>query len=656
MKKLKRIAAGMAVLLFAFAPYVSAQRCEEAPSKKAAKLLERGSDPKKSDIHTRIALLTQATEEDPQFASAWYALGAAYVSLASMNGTGYQAAEKYFRKAIEICPFYNAKAYFLLGKIAYGKQEYRDASGFFQMYLQHEDKKAEAEEAEALKLHPLVTFLANAYEHPVPFEPVSLQSINTYEDEFLPMLTPDNDKLFYTRRFTKQGRNELVPRQVEELTCSQQANNQFSAPFSMSAPFNSPGEGYGGVTFSVNNHLLIITICKSARGGAVNCDLYSSRWKEGKWSAFESLGDSVNTKDGWESQPTLSGDGNQLFFATAREGSRGMDIYGSRLKEDGTWSKAASVGKTINTDKNEKSPFIHSDSKTLYFSSDGHTGMGGYDLFFAKADSAGNFKRPVNLGYPINTPEDEAGFFVSLDGKRGYFSSNKLKGKGAGGWDVFGFDLYKEARPEKVLLFKGSLASENIPLSKARIEIKGIQSGKTSRIEVDSVTGEFAGVYAFEKNEDALVSFTADNAAFQVNLIKAPAEDAQPVVSLGKKELLQAEEGKSFVMENILYGVNSADLLKESKVLLDAFADYLNAHPNMKVEIRGHTDNKGNPADNLALSADRAFTVFSYLQQKGVGKNKLSFKGFGDSRPLAGNDTEEGRTRNRRTEFYIEKM
>lgn len=261
--------------------------------------------------------------------------------------------------------------------------------------------------------------------------------------------------------------------------------------------------------------------------------------------------------------------------------------------------------------------------------------------------------KPVNLGYPINTPEDEAGFFVSLDGKKGYFSSSKLRGKGAGGWDVFSFDLYPEARPEKVLLLKGTLAADAVPLSKTHIEIKGVKSKKITRIEVDSLTGGYAGIYTLEKNEDAVVSFMAPDAAFSSRLVKSTELDADPIIQAETKTLEKVEQGKAFRMDNINYAVNASELLQESKFVLDAFADYLQGQPGLQVEIRGHTDNRGNPADNLALSTDRAFAVYSYLLSKGISNKQISFKGFGDKAPLGTNETEEGRNRNRRTEFYI---
>lgn len=637
-----------------FVPFnMHAQRCEETPLKQTGKLMEKGLDHKNFDIHRRIAFLKQATEEDPQFASAWYALGNAYVMLAQMEGNGYLTAEKYFLNAIEICPFYNARVYYLLGKIAFSKKLYAQCNDYLQVYLKHEDAKDEKELSDAEKIKPLASFLAEVYAKPVPFSPQSISAVNTYEDEFLPMLTPDNSMLYYTRRYTKQGRNELTPRQVEEFYCASKDGEVYNPPKALAAPFNAPGEGYGGVTFALSNKQLIITICKQNKYGKVNCDLYGSTMKDGVWTEFFNLGDSVNTVDGWESQPSLSGDGSSLYFASAREGSKGMDIYYSSKKEDGSWSKAKLLGPEINTDKNEKSPFIHSDSKTLYFSSDGHIGLGGYDIFYVKTDSSGAFKKPLNLGYPINTPEDEAGFFVSLDGKKGYFSSSKLRGKGAGGWDVFTFDLYPEARPEKVLLLKGNLAADALPLAKTHIEIKGVKSKKITRIEVDSLTGGYAGIYTLEKNEDAVVSFIAPDAAFNSRLVKSLELDASPIIHTGTKTLEKVEKGKAFRMDNINYGVNSSELLQESKYILDAFADYLREQSGLKMEIRGHTDNRGNPADNLALSADRAFAVYSYLLSKGISNKQISFKGFGDKVPLVSNETEEGRNRNRRTEFYI---
>ncbi|MBK9673403.1 MAG: OmpA family protein [Bacteroidetes bacterium] len=381
---------------------------------------------------------------------------------------------------------------------------------------------------------------------------------------------------------------------------------------------------------------------------------FSSDLVDGKWTELVNLGPNVNTPDGWESQPTLSSDGRILYFSSARADSKGMDIYKSEKNDAGDWLPAQNLGAPVNTDGNEKSPFIHSDSQTLYFSSDGQPGLGGFDIFYTKLDMATfNWQLPKNIGYPINTDKDELGFFVSTDGKLGYFSSNQLKGKGAGGYDVFSFELYKEARPEKILFIKGEIKDESSAnLAKAKIEIKNLDTKKITTIPVDSVSGTYAVVVTIKNNEDVLLTVKNPGSSFTSQIIHS----ADSVIGKPQKLNLSIDSirvGSTYKINNINYKSNSADLTPESKFILEEFATYLKDNPSIKLEIHGHTDNAGSPTTNLALSTDRAFTIYDVLQQLGISKARMSYKGFGGTKPIANNANEDGKAKNRRTEFVV---
>jgi outer membrane protein OmpA-like peptidoglycan-associated protein len=314
------------------------------------------------------------------------------------------------------------------------------------------------------------------------------------------------------------------------------------------------------------------------------------------------------------------------------------------------------LGPEINTPGNEKTPFMHSDSETLYFSSDGHFGFGGYDIFYIRKNEKGVWMEAENIGSPINGTGDDTGFFVSTDTKTGYFfsfeSDGKIRGKGVGRYDLFGFDLYAEARPQSVSLIKGSVKdSEGNQVSGAVLEIKDIKTKVISFANVDSASGEY--MLAVKKKNDVILTVKKDNIAFNSQIVRVaelPAVLEAPVIDLKVQE---AKSGSSFVMNNIQYNTNSADLQEESKIILENFAIYLKENPKIEVEIQGHTDNVGNPKDNEALSTNRAFTVKSLLESYGIDGKRITAKGYGQNKPVADNKIESGRAKNRRTEFLI---
>jgi outer membrane protein OmpA-like peptidoglycan-associated protein len=632
---------------------VYSQNCPEITDAKAKKLVGKAFE-KKYEFEERQDFLKRAIDIEPDYSEAYYEMGMIKVTLSKINGEGITAAEKYFMKAIELCPGKFCYAYFYLATINLGKENYGDAATYFAEFLKSEDNSKKTEDIDkAEKNLPICIGLDKLYKNPVPFQPNVIKEICTYEDEFLPMLSPDNELIFFTKRYNKQTKDLVYARQVEELTQSTKIDGKFSSPKELLSPFNRQGDGYGGVTFSLDNSQLYITVCKPNKRGQTNCDIYFSELIKGSWTELKSVGEGINSPDGWEAQPTLSSDGKSLIFAGARADSKGMDLYMSKKNEDGTWGMASNLGSPINTDGNEKSPFLHSDSKTLYFSSDGHIGLGGYDIFLSKSDANDKFQKPTNIGYPINSNKDDVGFFVSTDGNLGYFSSNQLKDKGLGGYDVFSFELYKEARPEKIVFLKGVLTNEDKskPLN-ATVEIKSVDSKKVTTLNVDTASGKYIGVHTIKENEDVVITVKQEGKAFTSQYISYKEETAGKPIKMDL-ESKKIETNKAFTINNIQYKTNAAELTNGSKAILDEFASFLKDNPSISIEIRGHTDNVGNPISNMALSTDRAFTVFDYLGKAGIEKGRISFKGYGDTKPLKDNNSDEGRMANRRTEFFI---
>jgi outer membrane protein OmpA-like peptidoglycan-associated protein len=628
--------------------------CIEVSDKKAIKLYEQGKDKKKYEKKQRMEFLRQAIEIEPDYVEALSLLSEEQIKTAKYEGTSFKPSEKYLQKIIELCPDYDPYAYFFLGQIAYGSRQYSDAKKYYEKFLKYPDEiKTDADYDFADKMSKKAADYAEIFEKPVPFNPFCVEDVSTKDDEYLAIISPDNELMFFTRRFPAPAQYHAwaSDKLIEEFCSGKRKGDKFEQGRALPPPFNK-GDNYGGATITSDNKHLYVTVCRPNSKKYMNCDIFVSDWVNGHWSELRNLGPNVNTEDGWEAQPTISADGKSLYFSTYREGSQGMDIYKSVKNEKGEWGPAENVGPPINTEKHEKSPFIHSDSQTLYFSSDGHAGLGGYDIFMVKADDNGNWKRPKNLGSPINTENDEVGFFVSTDGKLGYFASNSMKGKCKGGFDIFAFDLYKEARPEEILFIKGDIKDENGVTGNAKVKIRNTTTKKVMEFDVDSTDGTYVAIVAVKKDEDLVLSVKKDGKAFSSELINAKEN------LIGKPQKLSSEVkdivvGGAYKLNNINYATNSADLTPESLEILDEFITFLNDNPSIKVAIHGHTDDVGKDDFNMTLSTDRAFSVMQYLQKNEISKDRLSFKGFGKTKPLVPNTSEENRALNRRTEFMI---
>ena len=296
---------------------------------------------------------------------------------------------------------------------------------------------------------------------------------------------------------------------------------------------------------------------------------------------------------------------------------------------------------------------MHSDSKTLYFSSDGHFGIGGYDIFFSK-NRDGEWLPPTNIGYPINTKENDIGFIVSTDGRKAYFSSNKLEGKG--GWDIYSIDLYEEARPERVLFVKGTLLdTDGNALGDVVLEVTNTRTQKITEGVIDTVTGDYAVAVTIEqedKEDDYLMVVKKEGCSFTSKLIDQH-EERYEAPSIVNFEVKPIAVGTAVKINDINYAFASSVIDSKSFIVLDHFIEFLQQNPNVTFEIRGHTDDVGSDASNLALSKERAKSVYDYLLEFGISKIRMTYKGFGESQPIAPNSYESGRAKNRRTEFYI---
>jgi len=654
-----------------------AQNCGPSTSRKAQKLLDDAMNNSKLELDERIDIFRKSLEADPECIECLFGKARAEYGLAMEQNTGYDRAYRDFVEVITSCPKYHADAYYYSGIIAYANQDYESAQKYFEGFLTFDkeggkiSRDHEAKEGDIASVLPEVRFYNDFYSNPVEYNPRRLANINTDAGEYLPMLSPDNELIFFTRKSKEKAKGDLYAREIERFMMAEQIGktNEYSNAEELPPPFNV-GDNYGGITLSLDNREMFITVCKPVSSNYKNCDLYVSRYRQeandaGKviynWTGLENLGENVNTPDGWEAQPTLSADGNTLYFATIREnttkdkeGNPTIDIFYTERSPSGTWSKAKSIGDVINTDGNDKSPVLHADSRTMYFASNGHLGAGGYDIFYSKQEEDGGWTQPKNIGYPVNSPQDEHGLVVSTDGKIALFSSSNVSS--AKGLDIFAFDVPKEARPEKVLILKGDVKnSQGQLVTDAKIEIKYAETKEVKEVDVDDLDGTYAAVVNLRKDEDVVVSVKSDTDDLAFNTRVFTLADTAETVRDLKMQVEKLESGKTYRMNDIRFATGSSEIDKASKSVLKEFSDYLTDNPTYQVEIYGHTDDVGDTEANLILSTDRAFEVFGYLQESGVDPDQMDFKGFGESKPLVPNKSEEDRAINRRTEFKIVK-
>jgi outer membrane protein OmpA-like peptidoglycan-associated protein len=476
--------------------------------------------------------------------------------------------------------------------------------------------------------------------HPVKnyvFAPQNLgDSINSAASEYYPSITIDGSKMVFTRR-----------NKDEDFYESNFVNGKWSMAKPLAGKVNT-NLNEGAQCISQDGQWIIFTGCNYPEGQG-SCDLYISFKTKNGWSEAENLGPLINT-DFWESSPSLSPDKRDLYFSSAISGGLGgRDIWVTHRSATGKWSRPENLGAAVNTSADESCPFIHTDNETLYFNSNGQKGYGSTDLFFSKKVNDSSWLEAENLGYPINTIDDEGSLIVAADAKTAYYASDRSDSKG--GLDLYTFQMREDIRPLKTLWVKGRVFDKKtlagLPSS---VELTDIKSRNTiSKLQTDEegnylITLPEGKDYAFSVNRKGYL-FYSDNFSLSNN----------PVDSVYNKDipLQPLEAGAIIVLKNIFFDSKKYDLKQESVVELDKVVQLLKDNPNLKIQIAGYTDNVGLAKDNLLLSNNRAKTVVDYLVSKGIVQARLVFKGFGAANPVADNVTESGKALNRRTELSV---
>lgn len=577
----------------------------------------------------------------------------------AVRGGRTREAEAAWVRLLDICPDYKADVLFYAGVLLVENGKVTKGIELLKKYTSHPEKEPQFDR-EARTIINSLDMEKSLRENPVVFNPKPLEDVCTSADEYLATISPDGSQCFFTRRGKEIDRRSgpvATERVVERFSMAKRLpDGRFERGQPLPSPFNQK-YNEGGPSITADNRELYFTICEMLPSGYQNCDIYYSTYTHGQWTEPQSVGEHINRPDSWESQPSVSANGDWLYFTSNRKGGLGgLDLYRSYRMPDGSWSAPENLGPAVNTAKDEKSPYIHSDGVTLYFSSNGHSGIGGLDIYHTRIDQmTQKWSTPVNIGYPINTEADEVGLFVSLDGTKGYISSDKLKGKG--GWDIFYFELPQSARPNRTRLITGRLTDENGDApGRMDLKIKNIQTAQISSARVDTLTGNFAVAVQSGRGEDLILLAEKDGSAFTSRYISAEDLDTTTTPAIAQQntiEIKKLKRGEEYRLHDINFETNSYSLDKRALRILEEFYEFLRINKNIKIEIQGHTDNVGSRPDNLTLSDNRAKIVYEYLIKKGISPSRMTYKGFGPDKPIATNENEQGRALNRRTVFVI---
>jgi outer membrane protein OmpA-like peptidoglycan-associated protein len=589
-----------------------------------------------------------AIEKDPNFIEAEVLLAFVYTEKYQFK----KALEHYLR-CIEINPKYYPDVYASAAAFQLKFGMYEEAKKNFETYLGFTESPLMMKEMVQDGLRDC-NFAIEALKYPVPFNPINLgENINSPLAEYFPSISVDGSTLLYTRRLksemTYSGFNEdFYVSRFDGKNWKESVNVR---------PINSL-TNEGAPSLSANGRFLIFTSCDNPvegygrdRKGFGSCDLFYTYRIGDNWTRPKNLGEKINSRN-WETQPSFSADGKTLYFirGTGRGQSRQQDIWTSILGEDGIWSIPTRLSNKINTKSVEESVFIHPDGKTLYFSSNGHPGMGGLDIFMSRKDDKGEWGTPINLGYPINTFNDENSLLVSAEGNIAYFASDREGGYGS--LDLYQFELPENVQPISVNYLKGKVydAKTKKPIE-ARFELIDLETGK---VVVQSYADESNGEYLVSlpiNKEYALHASFDGYLFFSENFVLTKGTAQEPYrkdVPMNKIEI-----DKPVVLKNVFFDTDKYDLKEKSKVELDKLVRFLNKNTTVKIELGGHTDNVGSIKSNQTLSENRAKAVYNYLVEKEIDAARLTTKGYGDTKPIADNETEKGRAENRRTEFKI---
>ncbi len=561
-----------------------------------------------------LQLVNKGIRKYPDYAQ-FYLLGARILYAQKQDRQSVAYLKKYYQLTKDY------KALSEIGLVYFGLKQYDSAV----VYLERFEQKARSDYVHAFL--ETARFRLTAKDHPVPFDPKPLPStVNTEYNEYFPDIDANN-RLFFTRLIEN-----------EDIYTTRKIGQAWTASVPLPPQINTD-EQEGACTISPDGKTMIFTRCITNIG----CDLYITHKTPQGWSEPRRLPYPINTKY-WESQPCLANNGHTLYFVSTRPGGKGdMDIWAIDYL-DGQWIYLRNLGDSINTPGKEMSPFLHFDGQTLYFASNYHPGLGGFDLFVSRLKN-GRWTKPQNLGYPINSEKDDTRLIVNVTGDTAYFSTAK-----SGNHDIYYFVLYPEARPLPMLFISGRI-------------IDGI-TGKPVKADISLTNLDKDSLVFSAQDSTFLITAPQGNYAFYAGapgyLFASLHFSVSDTLPQNTKHLTvklhPVAQGQVLRLHNIFFDFDKYTLKPQSYPELQKLVRFLKENPTIQIEVAGHTDSIGSPQYNLELSQKRAEAVKQYLVSQGIEPGRIIAKGYGDTKPIAPNNTAKGRELNRRVEIKILKL
>ena len=528
----------------------------------------------------------------------------------------------------------------------------------------------ECETAEKLMAHPTRVFIDNLG-----------PNINSKYSDYAPVISTDETMMIFTsRREGSVGGKIENGQYFEDLYISYNEGGDKWSPSTNMKTINTE-EHDASIGLSPDGSILYTF------KGTPDGNLYESKLKGDSWSKPKPLNKNINTKY-HETSISTSSDCKVIYFVSERPKDEfgtpskgGKDIYKSERNENGEWGPARNIGAPINTKYEEEGVFIHPDNRTMYFSSNREGSIGGYDIFYSEMDDEGNWGEPVNIGIPINTPEDDVFFIVAGNGRFAYMSSEREGGVGM--QDIWRITFLGPEKPMTTGTEDNLIASSNTLIQTAvkqeTVEVKKVRLTIMKGTITDAETGNplESAIEIVDLEKDEVYATLSSNASTGKYLISLPSGKNYGITARTEGYLFHSENvdvpaatsyqeiikdiklkpinvGATIILSNIFFDYNKATLRDISKAELDNLVRLLTVdYPKMVIEIGGHTDNKGSLEYNTTLSTNRAKAVVDYLIKHGVAKERLSYKGYAYQNPIDTNDTEEGRQNNRRVEFKV---
>ena len=607
----------------------------ENPSKSVLKYYQRARQAERArDFKKAVSYFKKVLRKEPRFLAAHQRL--IYIYTMMFNEKELLEALRFMVKSL---PRLSAPRVGLSERLL-ARGAYTEASLHMQVYFEVEKKPTK----EAKHLNACINYALKAMSEQQQIRTMSISGeVNSFATQYFPSLTLDETQLLFT------ARRSLDYRSDEDLYISYRSaeDSPWGFPEPLPSSINSSGNE-GTATLSSDGRMLIFTACQRPDGFG-SCDLYISHYNNGSWEAAKVLNSPINTNH-WESQPSLSLDGRELYFSSDRPGGKGRkDLWYSAQDSSGNWQKPQNMGPSINTFMDEISPFIHANHSSLYFSSNGHVGLGGFDIFLSEKDQD-QWLKARNLGYPLNDWHNQVSLVVNRRGNTAYYTHEEAQSSGLQKGYLYKVILPMSAQmSRRAPLLKGTVrdAISNAPLV-ASLELFVLGKARsTYQIQSEPTAGSYAIV--LPEGEKYLLYAQAKGYLLKSASFSRTLDDVQELHLL----LDPLRKGSTQVLEHVYFAHDSYQIDSLSVTELRVMSEFLRENTSLRIEISGHTDNTGTPAYNHQLSERRARAVYQFLIQEGINSRRVQYRGYGETRPQQPNDSEARRAANRRIEFSI---